>query len=438
MGRTSRKRQKIKNQLSLKRQNNHVNLMDMENWMKSLGWSPVYKLIPHVFKDTGRGLMCLEQIETNTAIIKIPKKLLITIGLVCQTNIKNIFDKKMYYDAQTVLAVFLSYEKHIDSLSDWKIYIDSLPLSYTVPDYCSYKEKLKLPNFINDELEPQSRNLINQYKLIIQSINKLDDADKICNHCGELLINIINFNLFKWAFYTVNTRAVYIDTLKSTNNYINIKNSDNLGLAPFLDLFNHSYDASVDVNLIMDNNNNSEYYQIITLNSFNKNSQVFINYGSHSSLKLYLEYGFFIPNNSLDEVYIDYDDVKKIYHVNKNDNEFIITNGFHKNIGFTCNNLNYNAKILLFILTSTSNSKNYDFIRIKIYSNEEFNSNELFNINYLANKLIVFKKKKLNDTLNNMSCVINKTESFKMAINLINEHLKILDNCLNYLKKKID
>lgn len=426
MGRTARQRQRKKNNPTI----NSVNLKHMEDWMRVLGWSPVCHLTPHVFKDTGRGLMCLEPILSKNSIIKIPKKLLITVGLVSRSVIKDLFIKNKLYDAQSVLAVFLLYQRHLGSLSDWKIYIDSLPASYTVPDYCNTMEKKKLPDFLAEELDRRSRNVVNQYRVIVQSISELDEDKNRCNHCGKVFKDIVTFRGFEWAFYTVNTRAVYVDNSKSTNELINIKNWDNLALAPFLDLFNHSYDAEVDVDLIRENGD-KEFYEIKTLKPFDKGSQVFINYGPHNSVKLYLEYGFFIPINPLDEVYVNYEDIKLNYPVSDCANEFIVLNELNKNIGFTRQGLNYNAKIIFFILTS-KNVKRESW-KIKIYQDVEFRDEEIFEINILGGKFVEFKKNILDGQLRKMKLLKNVTESFKIGIALVEEHISILKNCSEFL-----
>lgn len=430
MGRTARKREKRRKLSSV---NNSVNLNLMEDWMKFLGWTPVHKLTADIFPETGRGLKCLEAIEAGELLIKIPKNLLITTSSVCHTFLQKIFLQGESFDAQSVLAVFLCYQKHLNDFSDWQLYINSLPTFYTVPDYCTSQEKKLLPKFISQDLEPQSRKVVNQFKIIIKSIYELEKKNQFCPHCQISMRDIISFNEFKWGFYTVNTRAVYIDSKKNINKCINIRGCDNLALAPFLDLFNHSYDASVDVDFVIERNN--QFYQIRTLKSYGKSSQAFINYGPHSSLKLYIEYGFFIPKNPLDEIYIEYSIMKKCFPLSENANEFIVSNNFDKNIGFTREGLNYNAKIVLFVVISSHLTS--DYWKMKIFGHEDFKRDEIYAINNLGIELLVMKKNALIDRLVKMKCLVNRTESFKMAIALVEEYISLLNCCSRYLTKNI-
>lgn len=83
------------------------------------------------------------------------------------------------------------------------------------------------------------------------------------------------------------------------------KDINSLALAPFLDMFNHSNDADVEVNIDIKNN----AYILKTLRSYKKYDQVFIKYGSHSSHKLLLEYGFTLSRNPNDFVKFSYDEI---------------------------------------------------------------------------------------------------------------------------------
>lgn len=55
--------------------------------------------------------------------------------------------------------------------------------------------------------------------------------------------DILTFESFKWAWNVVNTRSVYFEV--GNNKYLCDKEPNNIALAPYLDLLNHSSTADV-------------------------------------------------------------------------------------------------------------------------------------------------------------------------------------------------
>lgn len=398
----------------------------MEDWMLSLDWFPTCKLAPQVFPQTGRGLLCLEDIKANDILMKIPSKLLITISSVRSSKIHAIFQSGESFEAQCILAVFLAYEKHLGANSAWKFYLDTLPSFYTTPDYCSQRER-KILSLTSIDLESQSIKVRNNYRCVVSSLNKLKESGQdFCPHCAEPLRKILNFHVFKWAYYTVNTRAVYIDsTEKTSQTDVRIKDSDNMALAPYLDLFNHSYDAAVRVNSIY-HNENREYYQLRTLKPFSKGSQVFINYGSHNSLKLFMEYGFFIPNNPLDQVPFDFSHIDRVSSVPQFARDFIHSHNCHKNMGFTWEGLTYNAKIVLFILSTRCSKAEWT---MRVY-NAAFSQEDLLAIYCLGKKILDIRIVELCEQLKIMEQIVKKTASFEIALELVKEYIRMLNSAV--------
>ena len=158
-------------------------------------------------------------------------------------------------------------------------------------------------------------------------LKSFDRVSLLVKEANEALA--IELDQFSWGWFTVNTRAVYFDN-KSRNegNYFpngcDLEENENLALAPFLDMFNHSSQADVNVgpNLIMDDSNvaangtaeswnifeadksnKGKTYQIITNTEYKKYEQVFINYGPHGNIRLFMDYGFIEANNPNDFVF---------------------------------------------------------------------------------------------------------------------------------------
>lgn len=432
MGRTLRKRQKKKRDILKLNENTDKFLFYLRSWLLNEKCLSICHLIPEYFPFTGRGLKTLKHIENDEILIQLPFEMLITTDTLLHCNIKTLFLNNTVdsFDPQCVLAVFLAYEVHLGTSSKWHFYLKTLPQSFTNPDFCSNREKKLLPSFILDSLH-QAHELEKNFSLIMKSIKHLEIINRAyCPHCNAQLQNIITFAKYKWAYYVVNTRAVYIDNELCKKNIFNMKEPNNLALAPFLDLFNHDVNADVKVSVVTDNLQN-QFYQIVTLKSFDKDSQVFINYGPHSNLKLYIDYGFFIPCNPLDEIHFDIFDIQKCFNISGNKLDFITFNNFHKNMSFTRSGLNYNATMTLFIL-NTKLEKNY--WKIKIYG-EMFDSDERSMINKLGINILNVKRMEYTCALSNMKNAKFKSQSFSIAINLVEEYINILDMAFNYMGK---
>lgn len=170
------------------------------------------------------------------------------------------------------LSEEISHLAVTSSGSNWKIYLNSLPKTYDVPFF-------DIPPDLLPMIRPKStQDLVQaQHDLVRRKFDKYGLS--------------WNWNMFAWAWFTVNTRAVYFKD-----------GHDNLALAPVLDMFNHSCHVQVKVEHTPD---------LYTLKAGNaqKPGQIFINYGPHDNVKLYLEYGFVLPDNPHDHVKLCLDDL---------------------------------------------------------------------------------------------------------------------------------
>lgn len=103
---------------------------------------------------------------------------------------------------------------------------------------------------------------------------------------SDLTLSAI-FESFKWCWFAVGTRCVSFSD----------KNSGEMAteaLAPFLDFLNHSDQAQIDARY----NPDEGQYEIKTLTGCKRGQQVFICYGPHDNAKLWVEYGFYLPENA--------------------------------------------------------------------------------------------------------------------------------------------
>ena len=86
-------------------------------------------------------------------------------------------------------------EKELGVKSQFYPYIQSLPKQYSNPYFCTNIEKSHLPHYILSQVEEQEI-------LVQKSFNLLQSG---------YLDETWTFSLFEWAWFTVNTRAVYLE-----------------------------------------------------------------------------------------------------------------------------------------------------------------------------------------------------------------------------------
>lgn len=431
MGRTSRKRRR-KKKLNVTEiaENEEESLTHLKSWLSRNNCLSISNLVPSYFSVTGRGLKTLENIKVDDVLIRLPYKILITTSTISQSYIKHIFSKNERYSAQCILSIFLVYESHLGNTSRWCHYVNSLPQTLTNPDFCMQKEKNLLPAFIADYMY-DSHKVQNDFRGLIGFMNSAGlNGRANCPHCSVHFQKIITFERYKWAYYIVNTRAVYIDTdqIETSRDIPNIKRPNNLALAPYLDLFNHDVRSATRASVITDEKDD-KFYELSTLKSFDKGSQVFINYGAHNSLKLYVHYGFFVPNNPLDEVYFDISDIEACLAIPKFKLNFIVLNKLQRNMAFTREGLNYNAKSVLFVSSTKLQKEHWS---AKIYG-DSFTAEDISDTCNIAKNVLDLKRNELMNNLQNMRSLKQYTQCFSIAISLVEEYITILTESYNNL-----
>ncbi|GFS51542.1 SET domain-containing protein 4 [Nephila pilipes] len=353
LGRTFRKRMKKKLRITINSDINQAidgNYNFLCKWMGENGYKPSKKLKPKYFQDTGRGLMTKEKIYSGDTILCIPEKLLITAKVILKSEFGECIKKYCSgASGHQILSVFLMFEKAKGEASEWYHYIKTLPLAYDIPAFYGSQCLSTIPSFIQERALKQIEAIKESYvhlKLFFYHLEQLFPFTK-----GN-----VNFDVYKWAWCAVNTRCIFIDCFKE--NCIGKSCLFHLALAPFLDLLNHNIDVQVQAGF----NQESKQYEIISLCGFEKNSQVFINYGSHDNYTLFLEYGFVTPNNYNDSILFSVDDILLAYKQCQLPSQsldsklkFILENNLIKNMVCSCDGLSWNLKVVLKVLITECN-----------------------------------------------------------------------------------
>ncbi|CAG7718880.1 unnamed protein product [Allacma fusca] len=240
---------------------------------------PVFDVDPENVVGTGepihggnsryRGICSLEKFTKGEVILRLPCVSLIT----SQHLPPGIQAQKT--SLQNKLSVFLYLESSNRS-SYLRPYLDTLPESFQEhpqnlpPDAFKY-----LPWFAQDLL-------FQQRELVLKGFQELKTI---------LPEEELEFDRFKYFWLCVYTRSVYYPEDSSTAADIELScetkgESDQMALAPFLDLFNHSPTPNT-VTIL-----EAGSYVIRASEDITKFEQIFISYGNHPNFRLWTDYGF--------------------------------------------------------------------------------------------------------------------------------------------------
>jgi len=370
--------------------------IELCRWMKLNSWRPVTKLSLAVFPHIGRGLMTLSNLKPQDLIVQIPLKLLITRHQVMQL-IPQLTNLRL--TTAESLTLFLIYCQKFNLNGK---YIATLPSEFSVGALCTCEETEKLPDCIRKTIVTGREYLMSKFRKIQRIWTDLFDSD-------------LPLYLFNWAWCSVNTRAVYYkDTNQLENNAEN-----NMALAPYLDLLNHDPNAVVKAGF----NEKTQCYEIRTLQPIGKHQQVFINYGPHDNVKLFLEYGFVVPGNIHAAVEFDSDYLLQFFQEKNAKKVQLISQQLQKN--FFCNRdgFSWDAKIALAILSS-------DYAQMmKINHPYQINPTEI-NHEQLGYRVILGLLKSL-EMAQQEDNSIDTTSSFSVAKMLLDDTVNVLKSALS-------
>jgi len=193
------------------------------NWMTTKGWTAACKMRPFVFSETGRGLQALHALHADHVIVSIPEQVVITCRRVLNSSWAKIFEDTSHPSfptAQQILTTFLALEKRIPD-SEWATYISSIPNQFYTPLFCH--DLQNVPSYLSEKVMSEAKRLEESLSWVNSQLQKTQ-------------IEKLSWQEYLWAWYAVNTRAVYVEP--SVDRIC--KDKDSMALAPFLDLLNHS------------------------------------------------------------------------------------------------------------------------------------------------------------------------------------------------------
>ena len=366
-------------------------IVELKKWLLANGWKANLKLRLSIFPLIGRGIQCMNNVMENSVLISIPRHLLIT-----RTLAESVLGKRKSFCNQEVISIFLILEKRQGTKSFWWPYIRTLPKTYTVPFFACKNEIACFPDYLKHLCIEQRQLIAKKFK-------------DVSNHYEELKISSREFS---WAWFTVNTRAVYFE--------------GELALAPLLDMFNHCPQAET----VAGNNmtgTDEQCYQIVSKTSFKKQEQVFINYGPHDNLKLYLEYGFVLPENPHDFVPIDVDVLIRATGIQIGAEDKITLERSLGKMNISSMGPSWSALGALYAMQQSPTKL------------DDWTEKLLFNIDLessvssrLTDKLLEFMYKSLMDSITALSNINSGglSESGQIGVTLLKYHLDILETAM--------
>jgi len=410
MGRTRRHRQRQRHFRTLNVSQDPV-FVQLQTWLSTNKFVNDPFLRAAVFSETGRGLQTCRNIAPGDLLVTVPLSLVIS-----RSFAKNYFTTTGQYSSpqilslstQALLAFWLLKESKAGPRSSYYPYLQSLPKSYDNPFFCSPEEKLCLPDYLLSKVQEQENLFLRDYRRLLA------------------LEDVWSEREFSWAWFTVNTRAVYLDhdPRYEETQLIGQPSADRLALVPHLDLLNHSGGVTVKAGVTADG------YQIVSLSAVQKYHQAFISYGPHDNTKLLVEYGFFLSNNPHESFSISLDDVCQFVQRSEvgcldldKRMKMIRDNGLDLKLcivedGFTWS-LKTVLKLLTFKLEETSSKCS---VLERAYIEEDDNQYYrlyLSFLSYLETKL-AHEKMRMKNALENCS------DQFVQCNNLVESHVQLL------------
>lgn len=303
MGRTHRVRSRIRKCRAENGADSDSDIFnELHRYLSRAGWRNESRLSVRAFQSTGRGLCSKRTLHPNDLLIRVPFDCLISLKTLEHdldfkavfNSVENFPHKELSF--QGLLAFYVIFHQH-RAQSQHQTYIATIPEFFTNPFFCAKQELHFLPDAILEKIVAQNHEIKAFYELLSKEF-----TSAVCECCNSSLFpNIFGLDQFKWAYFAVNSRCVYVDPIVGwvPNSYFLrlIKDEPKLALAPFLDLLNHSDSA----NTISQITSNEPFqYELYTQRGYSRYEQVFISYGELPNSKLLVEYGFYIPGNKHD------------------------------------------------------------------------------------------------------------------------------------------
>ncbi|CAD5208259.1 unnamed protein product [Bursaphelenchus xylophilus] len=257
-------------------------------WAKNEGAVMDLVEVKYCGEDRGCGVFAKKTIRLNETFLRIPKHLMITAGMVADMpEYKNILERHRV-EAFSILVMFFYLESQRKEDAFFHPYFASLPKTFDTPLAQNYVDLEK--KFTMEELPKRAMELLmkqkNEFIYLREQLSRVLDTRHI---------DIPHLN---WAWHVVNTRCVYLENPEHPL-VENSKLTDTLAIIPVMDMLNHSPNAQA---LAFFDKHSNTYCVNAEYRCVNEGDEIFVCYGPHDNLRLWVEYGFSIPHNIFNRV----------------------------------------------------------------------------------------------------------------------------------------
>ncbi|KAI6231246.1 SET domain-containing protein [Aphelenchoides besseyi] len=274
---------------------NERTLAKFVEWTKSHGVNLEAAEPRQLGADRGCGLMAKRAIRCNEVFLRIPKSLIITAGFVAdlpeysqllsrystlQSAQNSCVTSRL--DPFTILVLFF-YQESQNVNSPFRDYLNVLPSEFTTPlateDLGKEIPVDRLPLRLRDLLEKQRK----EFEQIREKISTLLDPD---------------LRRLNWAWHVVNTRCIYLEN--PPHPLVDSSTTgDSIAVIPMVDMANHDPKAQCVARF---DKHNQQYVVAADHRFVAEGDELFVCYGPHDNPRLWIEYGFCLPDNLFNRV----------------------------------------------------------------------------------------------------------------------------------------
>lgn len=394
--------------------------------MKLYGWKDELHLALCNFEETGRGIFAQKNVTKGDSLVQVPYTLMITADVIKNSEILDFLSRGSKYEFQDLLSVFLAFEKHKKGYSKWASYMDSLPTVHpSLPLFSQMHEIEVLPRTLKYAILKTRWKFERSWERISKSIK----APWICHCCKKSADCVLSFDLFTWGYVMVNTRAVYVSPQITSNNVLAkiLSDEPSMALCPFLDMLNHNCSAKTEAKLR--EKSQGLYYELVTETAYKKYEQIFISYGSHDNVKLLCEYGFFVPQNELDVVAFDMNEILRVLDISLSGKQykFLSEKKLNVDLYIGISGLSFNLKCFLYVCMEDD----YTIWSSSIYC-DNYSEEHLKCMLQFSKKLLMSKHERIDNILKDL-CDKHSSRHFTIVL----DFLKYLKSFIERLECEI-